>query len=245
MMAMPLAGIALAQYAQRSWQTWPTLWTVDDALGLVCALVGALVASYLALSGWMLVLVAVARRGRAIPAALRACTPVAWQRVTSVALGLGLSSGLAVPAGAATTPPDVGWVDTAPAVEVAWDQTPAALALGWVDTAPSEPATTQPTQAAPSAPTTQPTPSARPAPTTPSASSADPAPASEVTPTYHVQPGDSLWRITADMLGDDAGTALIAHTWPYLYERNRDTIGEDPGLIRPGMELVLPDGFAS
>ena len=52
------------------------------------------------------------------------------------------------------------------------------------------------------------------------------------TGTYVVQPGDSLSGIAA-ALGTPGG-------WPALYAANRQTIGPDPGLIRPGTVLALP-----
>jgi LysM repeat protein len=52
------------------------------------------------------------------------------------------------------------------------------------------------------------------------------------TGTYAVQPGDSLSGIAA-ALGTPGG-------WPALYAANRQTIGPDPGLIRPGTVLALP-----
>ena len=52
------------------------------------------------------------------------------------------------------------------------------------------------------------------------------------TSTYAVQPGDTLSGI-ASALGTPGG-------WPALYAANRQVIGPDPGLIRPGTVLVLP-----
>jgi len=49
---------------------------------------------------------------------------------------------------------------------------------------------------------------------------------------YVVQPGDTLSGIAA-ALGTPGG-------WPALYAANRDVIGPDPGLIRPGTVLALP-----
>jgi hypothetical protein len=48
--------------------------------------------------------------------------------------------------------------------------------------------------------------------------------------TYTVRPGDTLWAI-GQRLGVD---------WRRLYEANRDTIGPDPDVIRPGQVLVVP-----
>jgi len=62
---------------------------------------------------------------------------------------------------------------------------------------------------------------------------------------YIVQPGDSLWRITEALLGDDASVAKIAEAWPQIYEANHESIGEDPSLILPGLALTIPAGLGS
>lgn len=58
-----------------------------------------------------------------------------------------------------------------------------------------------------------------------------------------VRPGDSLWGITAEILGEDATPADVADAWPRLYEANRDLIGPDPDLIHPGVVLAVPTGI--
>lgn len=55
-----------------------------------------------------------------------------------------------------------------------------------------------------------------------------------------VQRGDSLWAIAARHLGPHAGAGEIAHAWQRWYAANRDVIGDDPDLIRPGQLLVPP-----
>ena len=57
------------------------------------------------------------------------------------------------------------------------------------------------------------------------------------TRSYVVQPGDTLSGI-ASALGARGG-------WPALYAANREVIGPDPGLIRPGTVLALPGGAAA
>ena len=52
-----------------------------------------------------------------------------------------------------------------------------------------------------------------------------------------VSPGDTLWGLTADRLGPDAGR--IAAAWPEVHEANRAVIGPDPDLIHPGQVLDL------
>jgi hypothetical protein len=52
-----------------------------------------------------------------------------------------------------------------------------------------------------------------------------------------VRAGDSLWSIAASGLGPGAGAAEIDAAWRELYAANRDAIGGDPDLIRPGLDL--------
>ena len=59
-----------------------------------------------------------------------------------------------------------------------------------------------------------------------------PAAAGDHAPGYVVRPGDTLSGIAA-ALGTPGG-------WPALYAANRRLIGPNPGLIQPGMMLVLP-----
>lgn len=49
---------------------------------------------------------------------------------------------------------------------------------------------------------------------------------------YLVRRGDCLWKIAEKLLGD--GTR-----WKELYERNKDVIGDDPGMILPGDKLTV------
>lgn len=56
--------------------------------------------------------------------------------------------------------------------------------------------------------------------------------------TYTVVRGDSLWKIAEQQLG--AGTR-----WPEIYNLNKETIGDNPNLIYPGQEFVLPSSDSS
>ncbi|PWH05165.1 hypothetical protein DEO23_13865 [Brachybacterium endophyticum] len=59
--------------------------------------------------------------------------------------------------------------------------------------------------------------------------------------TVTVEEGDSLWSISADLLGDDdVPTTDIAEVWPDLYTANAERIGPDPARIEPGQELTVP-----
>jgi nucleoid-associated protein YgaU len=59
--------------------------------------------------------------------------------------------------------------------------------------------------------------------------------------TYVVRRGDCLWSIARDHLGTRASDHAVASTWPRWYAANKHVIGADPGLIRPGQRLAVPD----
>jgi len=60
-----------------------------------------------------------------------------------------------------------------------------------------------------------------------------PAPAPEPARAYTVKPGDSLWKIASEQLGNGQHHYLI-------YNLNKDLIGSNPSLIYPGQILILP-----
>ncbi|SOC52464.1 LysM domain-containing protein [Ornithinimicrobium cerasi] len=55
-----------------------------------------------------------------------------------------------------------------------------------------------------------------------------------------VHRGDTLWAIAARHLGEQATDQDVAEAWPRWYAANRAVIGDDPDLIRPGQQLVVP-----
>lgn len=55
-----------------------------------------------------------------------------------------------------------------------------------------------------------------------------------------VRPGDTLWELALDALPDGASTAEVDRRWREIYRANRDAVGVDPDLIRPGQRLLLP-----
>jgi hypothetical protein len=131
---------------------------------------------------------------------------------------------------------------------------PAAGSAGWpldssFGTSSADPA---PTPAAPAGSTTT-DPIGPGQPAAPSRTAA-PIPAGSARPTVPVRPGDSLWRIAGAELGPAATDQQIAIAWPYWYRANRQLIGRDPNLLRPGTRLnrpvadptdERPDGLAS
>ncbi|MBD1398021.1 LysM peptidoglycan-binding domain-containing protein [Pontibacter sp. JH31] len=51
--------------------------------------------------------------------------------------------------------------------------------------------------------------------------------------TYTVKSGDSLSKIAKHYYGD-------ANAWKKIYEANKATIGDNPDLIKPGQQFVIP-----
>jgi nucleoid-associated protein YgaU len=60
-------------------------------------------------------------------------------------------------------------------------------------------------------------------------------PAPEPPKTYTVKPGDTLWAIAKQTLGDGS-------RWHEIYQANADVIGKDPNLIYPGQVFRIPGG---
>ena len=59
--------------------------------------------------------------------------------------------------------------------------------------------------------------------------------------TVHVvEPGDSLWTISQQRLEPDPTPEQIMNELGRIYELNQDLIGNDPNLLFPGQELLLP-----
>jgi hypothetical protein len=52
--------------------------------------------------------------------------------------------------------------------------------------------------------------------------------------------GDTLWSIAARATPPPATAAAVAAAWPRWWRANRDVIGPDPSLIRPGQQLRAP-----
>lgn len=58
---------------------------------------------------------------------------------------------------------------------------------------------------------------------------------------YTVRPGDTLWEIATAHLPPSATPADVAAYWRQIYAANHHLIGADPGLIRPGQRLAIPE----
>jgi resuscitation-promoting factor RpfA len=55
-----------------------------------------------------------------------------------------------------------------------------------------------------------------------------------------VRPGDCLWRVAARSLGRAATPSATAAAWPRWWAANRAAIGDNPDLLRPGLQLRAP-----
>lgn len=55
-----------------------------------------------------------------------------------------------------------------------------------------------------------------------------------------VRPGDTLWELVAEHLGPGTTAWEVAAEWPRWHEVNRETIGPDPNVLRPGTVLTIP-----
>jgi nucleoid-associated protein YgaU len=183
---------------------------LDALLGLAAAGGAWLVLSWLAATFTIAVLAAATRAGAELRRAADRVTPATARRVAAAVLGVGLAASPLGLAGPATAE------GGAPATR----QTAGPLP-GWT--------------------------ADRPAP--PSRSAAEPrngpvggSPASAATAlrVVVVRPGDTLWDIAARHLGAGAAAAAVVAEWPRWYAANREVVGADPHLIRPGLGLRPP-----
>ncbi len=162
-----------------------------------------------------------------------AVTPRLVQRALGVALGAVITAG-ATP-GVAAAMPAATVLAPAPPPDPSFAPLP--------DPAFAPPATSAATPGAgwvPSAPVVRAQPDVRLLSPAPRAGTARDAPLEVV-----VRRGDSLWAIAARHLGPDASDAEIARAWPAWFEANRDAVGDDPDLLRPGQLLRAPHPVTS
>ncbi len=255
-LAMPGVAWVLARTAGTLWNGRGAIVQVDDLVAMGAAGIGAAVASYLAVTSWAMLLGALVRGGRSVPRSVAAIAPVQWQRVTATALGVTISAGLATPALASQpAAPHVGWSESVAAQQSA----PARAAITHPGRWTGPVATAEPPEDSGSlsvgfapAPTPQEQKQASHGAALPETApvgtalvrTAEPNPAESVQ-TYTVAPGDSLWRITATLLGPGASDLSISRAWPKLYTANAAAVGTDPALIHPGQVLTVPHGLSS
>ncbi|MEO6468547.1 MAG: LysM domain-containing protein [Acidimicrobiia bacterium] len=89
-------------------------------------------------------------------------------------------------------------------------------------------------------PTAAAAPTAPAIPTRSTPAAADPPDHVEHSVQYVVVAGDCLWDIAARGIGPGAPNAAIDRGWRAIYAANRIAIGDDPGLIHPGLVLAIP-----
>ena len=157
------------------------------------------------------------------------------------------TSEVAVPSTTATTTASTHPTATAKAVSPAAAAAPAASAAApspshHRSSAPTQPATAEPPpgQAAPSS--SDPPTSGSAAPLSPATGQGTAAPGRATTAVV-VRPGDSLWAIARRDLqaaGASATVRDVAAAWPLWWAANRQLVGEDPDLLRPGSHLTPP-----
>ncbi|WP_200810927.1 LysM domain-containing protein [Demequina sp. NBRC 110057] len=220
---------------------------IDALVVRAVAAIGALACAWLALSAAALALAPAPVRRR-----LERHSPAILRRLVAIAIGASAAAGVALPA-AATAGSGAGWVDPPPATsDVASTQGPAVASAGWVPRTTAASGTfadSRRAQVLAGAVVgtrdagTSATPSesgGAPRAASPQAVAPHATPPTTAAPqTVTVRSGDNLWELTATALGTQ-DAAVIAASWPLLYEDNREAIGDDPSLIRPGTTLTLP-----
>ncbi|WP_164860112.1 LysM peptidoglycan-binding domain-containing protein [Actinomyces wuliandei] len=138
------------------------------------------------------------------------------RRVAVGAVVAGLSAAPALAAEPDPPPNDLGWRPTSSATQEA----PASTTP---EPGPAEPTGPGPQEAS----------------TTPQEA---PEPPGQAPRTSHtVAPGESLWSVTAHSLPAGSTAEDVAAAWPALYEANREVVGPDPAVVRPGTTLTLPE----
>ncbi len=58
---------------------------------------------------------------------------------------------------------------------------------------------------------------------------------------HAVAPGESLWSIARDRLGEHANDAEVDAGWRAIHRANQHRVGSDPDLIFPGTILHIPE----
>jgi nucleoid-associated protein YgaU len=204
----------------------------DEALAALVAGAALAVLAWLAL-GVLLELLSLlpGALGRGARRLADVVTPPLLRRAAAALLGVGIVAGLAPGASVAATPTVVR--GHAPLPDPGFGALPDP---GWGP--PADPPVQTGDGWVPAAPTVRSQPDVRVLSPGPRTHHDEPA---EVV----VRRGDSLWAIAARHLGADPSDAEIARAWPAWFEANREVIGDDPDLLRPGQVLRPPEGVPS
>ncbi|MFD2026202.1 LysM peptidoglycan-binding domain-containing protein [Promicromonospora aerolata] len=240
-LAATLVG-ATGVLAARTWQVGTGLGTalfpIEDIVELAAVAGGTLVAGWTGLHALIaLACVVAGRRGRRWAAGERAVArhaPAVVRRLARAAAGAGLGLALAAPTAMAL--PDRG-----PGVIASADGGPAVvLDLGWQ---PTDVASAQDSarDGAPGSAASRP----RPAPERSALVNRGLRAGTVREPLVVVEPGDTLWGIAAHHLADeqagaDPSDAEVAAAVTRWHDANREALGTNPDLIRPGTVLHRP-----
>lgn len=245
--AILLLGVFLAGTGGLSVQRWRSSPAhheslgFEDQLGIVANTAGLIVTVWWALSLAIAVAAALLERSgkdRAASAAGK-FAPAFMRRLALAALGLQLAT---APLATASTLQSMGTVPSPPGASAS---APAVTSPAWTPTAfpavPAVPPAVPPGTSVAVPPQWRPlSPVVEPGPLTgrPLRLQQPAGQGTELT----VRPGDTLWSLSAARLGPFASDVDIALDWPRLYQANRDVIGANPHLLRPGQILRIPPG---
>jgi hypothetical protein len=169
--------------------------------------------------------------------------PLAIRRLACVALGVGVAVAPATAFAAPTSQPSAPVLSAQPALTAPeWPMSTQPAPAWPTSPAPASPTDATPTDMPPTDTTPPETAQTQPEPDDPrAADQANLPPGAQPTPgAATVRPGDTLWSIAAATLPADSSDGAIAAAWPAWYAANRDAIGDDPSLIRPGQVLQPP-----
>lgn len=226
----------------RTWQVGAALgsalFPVEDIVELAAVTVGTVVAGRV---GWhalvALVCVLAERRGIRWSAGERAVTrhaPALVRRLAQAATGMGIGLALTAPTAAALPDGAAGAdtsADSGPAIVLGWQPTGATAsdrkAASEGISGPSAPACPEPT------------------PDRSTLVNRGLRAGTERAPLVVVEPGDTLWAIAAHGLttaqaGTDPSDGEVAAAVTRWHQVNRQVLGGNPDLIRPGMVLQQP-----
>lgn len=230
------AGALLLLAAPAPTLAWTELRQTGEATDPTAPLVGAVALAAWVLTGWLIVtgvLIALGRRpgltGRLTSVAAARVAPAAVRRAVEVALGLTVTVGVlgASPALAGIPHPPA---DAVRSLDWSGGGSGRAPDLDW-------PAPAAPTSTEPPASTIG---GVAPGASAPPRAAALPSQDGLVV----VRPGDSLWSLAEQELqargADDPTPAQVASRWPTWWAANRELVGDDPDLLRPGTALAPP-----
>jgi nucleoid-associated protein YgaU len=251
-----------------TWSSWAAGSATVDVVVALARPLGMAVTAYLLLV--TLVQLVPGRRRGPVRRWLQRCTPSLVVTITAGLVAAGPTAGAAEPSiepagSAAGRGATMELIEPSPQPNAE-----PSTHLPWADQVASTSSTVPPTSTTTSQPTTSLQPTApststtlrppsttTPAPAPSSPPMAEPEPATPPTPpaatsgadlvTHVVQRGDHLWSIAEHTLraasaGGTVDDAAVTRYWRVLMEQNRDRLvdPDDPDLILPGQQLVLP-----